>query len=72
MTSRTLAYPRSDESGPAWLAAAELGCDMELLAESLALSPAERLRLHTIALRRIERLEAAMQRTLPPNSGRSG
>jgi len=49
-------------SGPAWRAAEEFGIDMDLLAESLALTPAERLRLHMIALRRVERLEAAMKR----------
>jgi hypothetical protein len=49
-------------SGPAWRAAEAYGCDMDLLAESLALTPAERLRLHTIALRRIEQLEAATKR----------
>jgi hypothetical protein len=35
---------------------------MSLLEESLALSPAERLRLHGIALRRIELLEVAMRK----------
>ena len=50
------------QHGPAWQAAKNFGCDMDLLEESLALPPAERLRLHTIALRRIEQLEAAMKR----------
>jgi hypothetical protein len=52
--------PRHEAS--AWHAAEEYGCDMDLLDESLALSPAERLRLHTIALRRLEQLEAAMRK----------
>jgi hypothetical protein len=57
--------PRSSKApapGPAWRAAAAYGCDMDLLAESLALTPAERLRLHTIALRRVQQLEAAMKK----------
>jgi hypothetical protein len=42
-----------DLHGPAWRAAELYGCDMDLLSESLSLSPAERLRLHGIALRRV-------------------
>jgi hypothetical protein len=51
------------EDGPAWRAARADGCDMDLLEESLSLSPEERLRLHDIALRRIELLEKAMKGT---------
>jgi hypothetical protein len=53
--------------GPRWLAAERAGYDMDLLAESLSLSPAERLRLHAIALRRVELLEAAMRKTFDVN-----
>ena len=50
------------QHGSAWQAAKDFGCDMDLLEESLGLTPTERLRLHTIALRRVELLEAAMKR----------
>jgi hypothetical protein len=50
--------------GEAWLAAQAFGCDMDLLEESLALSPSERLRLHDIALGRVAQLEAAMKEDL--------
>lgn len=50
-----------DPAGPAWRTAQAFGCDMDLLAESLTLTPAERLRLHDIAVKRIELLEAAMK-----------
>jgi hypothetical protein len=50
-----------DATGPAWRAAQAFGCDMDLLAESLTLTPAERLRLHNIAIRRVEQLESAMK-----------
>jgi len=46
---------------PAWRAAEAAGCDMQLLEESLAASPEERLRLHGIALKRLLHLEAAMR-----------
>ncbi len=59
----------SQEVGPlestnpdrAWRAAQAFGFDMDLLKESLELSPDERLRLHEIALRRLTRLEAAFK-----------
>jgi len=49
--------------GPAWCAAEAYGCDMDLLSESLTMTPAERLRLHTIALRRLQQLETAKKGT---------
>ena len=52
---------KMNHPGPYWLAAKESGCDMDLLADSFTLSPAERLRLHGIAVRRIEQLEVAMK-----------
>ena len=55
------ALPPDIGPGPAWCAARLHGCDMDLLEESLALTPAERLRLHDIAVRRVEQLEAAMR-----------
>ena len=61
MNSRVPGSHETTLPGPHWLAAKEAGCDMDLLAESFALSPAERLRLHDIALRRIEQLEVAMK-----------
>ena len=41
-----------------WLQAERHGCDMGLLEESLALSTAERLRLHGLALERLEWLRS--------------
>ncbi len=55
------ASPLEIRPGPAWRAAELFGCDMDLLAESLTMTPAERLRLHDIAVTRIEQLEAAMK-----------
>ena len=49
------------QDGPAWLAAKAHGFDMHLLEESLSLTPHERLRLMSVAVNRLERLEAAMQ-----------
>ena len=63
MSSRVSESDQDERFGPHWLAAKESGCDMDLLAESFALSPAERLRLYGIALRRVEQLEAAMRET---------
>src|SRR5262245_47369106 len=51
----------SYDDSPAWRAARETGLDMDLLEESLLLSPEERLRLHAIALNRVEVLERAMK-----------
>lgn len=56
MVTETPRTSKTAEPGPAWHKAEAYGCDMDLLAESLALTPAERLRLHTIALRRVEQL----------------
>lgn len=56
--------PINTTRGPAWRAAKDLGVDMELLEESLALSLAERLRLHDIAVTRVEQLEAAMKKAV--------
>ena len=67
MNSRLPDFGGSNPPGPNWLAAKEFGCDMDLLAESFALSPAERLRLYGIALRRVEQLEAAMRETYGVN-----
>ena len=67
MNSRIPGYDEKNPPGPHWLAAKESGCDMDLLAESFALSPAERLRLYGIALRRVEQLEAAMRETCGVN-----
>jgi hypothetical protein len=61
MTSRPAESSSTPPSDPAWRAAEAYGCDMDLLEESLSLTPAERLRLHMIALRRLEQLEAAME-----------
>lgn len=46
----------------AWSAAEAAGHDMTLLQESLELTPDERLRLHDLAVARLERLELAMGR----------
>jgi hypothetical protein len=62
MTSRPADSRSTPPSDPAWRAAEAYGCDMDLLEESLSLPPAERLRLHMIALRRLEQLEAALIR----------
>lgn len=67
MDSRISESDQKNPPGPSWLAAEEFGCDMDLLAESFALSPAERLRLFGIALRRVELLEAAMRETYGVN-----
>jgi len=53
---------RSAPSGPAWQAAEAAGHDMALLLESMEMTPAERLRMHELAIERLERLEAAMAR----------
>lgn len=37
-----------------------MGIDMDLLRESMALTPKERLRLHDIAMRRVLMLEKAL------------
>ncbi|HEX7881006.1 MAG TPA: hypothetical protein VF720_16465 [Candidatus Eisenbacteria bacterium] len=44
----------------AWQAAALAGHDMDMLEESIELSPEERLRLHELGMERVRLLEAAM------------
>lgn len=48
----------------AWQAAAEYGCDMELLEAHLAMTPAQRVRAHASALALAEKLRAAMETTV--------
>ncbi|TPW12151.1 MAG: hypothetical protein FD129_1519, partial [bacterium] len=49
-----------ERAGPDWIAAEAAGHDMTLLLESAELTPEERLRLHDLAVARIEILEAAV------------
>ena len=53
----------NDPVGPDWYAAEAAGHDMLLLLESAELTPDERLRLHGLAVARLERLELAMGRS---------
>jgi hypothetical protein len=55
----------------AWLAAAEYGCDMELLEEYLAMTAAERVRAHASALALAEKLRAAMEKTVEQSGSTS-
>lgn len=55
----------------AWEAARLYGCDMDLLEESLSLTPAERLRLHDIAIERVRQLEIAIKDTASGNGSPS-
>jgi hypothetical protein len=45
----------------AWETARQAGLDMDLIEDCLALSPAERIRIHTLALLTAEELRRAMK-----------
>lgn len=46
---------------PAWEAARQAGLDMDLLEDCLSRSPAERLRIHAVALQTADQLRRAMK-----------
>lgn len=62
---------RHDKQLDAWQAAAAYGCDMELLEEHLAMTPAQRVRAHASALALAEKLRAAMEKTVEQSGSTS-
>ncbi len=62
---------RHDKQPDAWQAAADYGCDMELLEEHLAMTPAERVRAHASALALAEKLRAAMEKKVEQSGSTS-
>lgn len=55
---------RQPHPGPTdqWKAAADYGCDMALLEDSLRMTPAERVRAHQQALNLVEELQRVSDR----------
>jgi hypothetical protein len=64
------AQQRSKQSD-AWREAEAYGCDMELLEEHLAMTPAQRIRAHASALALAEKLQAAMEKTVEQSGSTS-
>lgn len=61
MEKDELGGPIVPSPNPAWEAARQAGLDMDLLEDCLSRSPAERLRIHAVALQTAVQLSRAMK-----------